>query len=58
MSDEFFENISKGFFKYVFTSIPAVFRAFFYVYSRMILSVNKQSDIDRNAIIYKVTGKG
>lgn len=32
-----------------------VFRCFMF-YSRMILSVNKHSDIDRNAIIYKAMG--
>ena len=34
-----------------------LFSGVFTFYSRMVLSVNKQNDTDRNAIIYKVTGK-
>ena len=33
-----------------------LFSGVFTFYSRMILSVNKRNDIDRNTIIYKVTG--
>ena len=42
-------------FWYVFTYFLPVYRCFTFN-SRVILSVNKHSDIDRNVIIYKAMG--
>ena len=55
MSDEFLKTSRR-----VSSTFLLPFRLFlgvFTFYSRMIPSVNKRSDTDRNAIIYKVTGK-
>ena len=54
-SDEFLKTSRR-----VSSTFLLPFRLFlgvFTFYSRMIPSVNKRSDTDRNAIIYKVTGR-
>lgn len=54
-SDEFLKTSRRV--SNTFLLLFRLFSGVFTFYSRMILSINKQNDTDRNAIIYKVTGK-